>query len=307
MKKNPPVISVGNISLGGTGKTPFTIMLTQFFQKQGKKVCILSRGYKGKAGYDTTVISDGEQIFLEPPIAADEPYMMAKACPGVIVITGKERLDSYKLAVEKFQPDVVLLDDGFQHKRMPRDIDILLLDHRSPISTGLPFPFGYLREFPKGIARADIIIFTRASSDTVPKKIEFFIEHQPVFFSDIEFKQIRLFDKVITREEVRGYTAIAFSGIASGGKFKNFLERTGIYVKGSRDFADHHEYKDAEIEKIIAIKQIKNADLILTTEKDFVKIPEKYKEKIGVVEIGLRVNDYPGLFTEILKRLEGKI
>lgn len=178
------VISIGNISMGGTGKTPVTIMLAKHFISQGKKICILSRGYKGNIGYDTNVISDGENILVGPDKAADEPYMMAVNCPEAVVITGKERFRSYEYAEKKFKPDIYLLDDGFQHRRMKRDIDIVLLDHKRPASTGWMFPFGYLREPASALKkRADIVIFTRAENTTIPeKKVAKYIEGKPIFF-----------------------------------------------------------------------------------------------------------------------------
>ena len=163
-------ISVGNLVMGGAGKTPHTLLIAGEMIKKGEKVAILSLGYKGKVGYDINVISDGNGgLYHHPPMAADEPYMMAKNYPEAIVITGKKREQSLSLARDKYGATVAILDDGYQYKKLARDANILLLDHKRPISTGFPFPFGYLREFPSAINRSDIIIFTRAKNDNIPE------------------------------------------------------------------------------------------------------------------------------------------
>jgi tetraacyldisaccharide 4'-kinase len=300
----PKVISVGNISLGGTGKTPFTIRLTNYFLAQGKKVCVLSRGYKGKIGLGTNVISDGENILIKPPLAADEPYMIAENCKGAIVITGRERADSAAYAMEHFKPDLFILDDGFQHKRMHRDLDILLLDYRKPISTGLPFPFGYLREFPKGIRRADIIVFTRADNNEVPSNVVPLVKDKPVFFSNIEFKGIRTADgQLLSSEDMMGKKCLGFSGIAGGGRFFAFLYENGINVVKNRQFPDHMHYCCKTLDRLEDIVEHYKLDMIVTTQKDFVKISEDRRHKYAYAEIDIALNDEEGFFGEITKKL----
>ncbi|MDR2400816.1 MAG: tetraacyldisaccharide 4'-kinase, partial [Deferribacteraceae bacterium] len=183
------MVSVGNIAMGGTGKTPFTIFLAKLFAKTGKKTAVLSRGYKGGLGYSLRVISDGNEIYFTPPLAADEPYMMAQNLPGTIVITGKDRNKSFSYAMEHFSPppEIFILDDGFQHRKMRRDADILLLDYSNPLSTGFIFPFGYLREFPSAIKRADILVFTRAAARRIPDKAAKYCADKPIFFCNAAY------------------------------------------------------------------------------------------------------------------------
>ncbi|WP_022851344.1 tetraacyldisaccharide 4'-kinase [Limisalsivibrio acetivorans] len=293
------VISVGNISLGGTGKTPFTIMLTRHFLEQNKKVCILSRGYRGKAGLDTTVISDGSEIKLSPPEAADEPYMMAKACPGAVVITGKERLKSAQVAEERFDPDIIILDDGFQHKRMPRDVDILLMDQKRPVSTGLIFPFGYLREFPRGIQRADIVVFTRAIDENIEKNIRHLVKDKPIFFSKIRFKGIYQNGKEVDLQEFGRKKIFAFAGIASPMKFFRFMKDQNLNIGRTRPFRDHADYTDKVLNSIEEAAERINAEMILTTEKDYVKLPDERKHKYAYAAIDVELNDLNGFLNAL--------
>lgn len=278
------IISVGNISMGGTGKTPFTIMLAKHFIEQGKKVCILSRGYKGRIGYDTNVISDGKSILIGPDKAADEPYMMAVNCPEAIVITGKERFRAYEYAEKYFKPEIYLLDDGFQHKKMKRDIDICLLDHKRPVSTGLMFPFGYLREPASAISRADIVIFTRADSDTVPDKVKKYVEGKPVFFSGL--KNLGIYDNDgESNEELNGRKVVAFAGIASPGKFFRYLKAQGAELIGKKIYSDHHSYNGRDTYAVERRAVEQGADMIVTTEKDFVKLPAEVQESVYYLKI----------------------
>jgi len=288
------IISVGNISLGGTGKTPMTILLAKHFISEGKKVCILSRGYKGKIGYDTHVISDGQNILIGADKAADEPYMMAKNCPEAIVITGKERTKSFELAEREFKPDIYLLDDGFQHKRMKRDIDICLLDHKRPVSTGFMFPFGYLREPASALERADIIIFTRAESETIPESVMKYTEGKPVFFSDVKLEGI--YDKNGKSDiDYAGKEVIAFAGIASPKKFFNFLKKLGMKILARKVYSDHHCYCGRETYSIERKATDMEADFIITTEKDYVKLPEDCLDRIMYLKIDIELNDKEGL------------
>lgn len=301
------IISVGNISLGGTGKTPMTIKIANRYLDMGKKVCILSRGYKGGLGYDVNVISDGQTIFHEPPMAADEPYMMAVNCKGAVVITGKERKDAYNLAEERYSPDIYILDDAFQHKRMPRDADVLLLDHRRPVSTGLPFPFGYLREIPMGIERADVVVFTRATYNKVPHRAKMFVKDKPVFFSKIKFLGLEYKGKLMQYEDYHAERAFVFAGIAGSTGFFHFMDAQGVNIAGKKGFGDHYNYTEGDIQRLMQKAERKGATMMVTTEKDIVKIPDEYKDRFAVAKIEPELNDEEGFWNtldEILSKAE---
>ncbi len=296
------VISVGNISMGGTGKTPFTLMLSKYFLKAGRKVCILSRGYKGKIGLDTNIICDGKNILLKPPLAADEPFMLANHLKNAIIITGKDRTKSYKFAKMKFSPDIFILDDGFQHRKMHRDIDILLLDYKKPISTGFPFPFGYLREFPSAIRRADIVVFTRAEDEKIPDEVEKYILNKPYFFSQIFTTGLFNNENVCVTEKVKNSKFIAFSGIAKNNSFLNTLRQQGLNIVKTTFFNDHHSYTERDEEKLLKLIQKNEADFFVTTEKDFVKLTENIRMKALYLRMEVKLNNEKVFFNEIQRR-----
>lgn len=289
------IISVGNISMGGTGKTPFTIMLAKHYIAKGFKVCILSRGYKGRIGYDTHVISDGNEILIGPDKAADEPYMMAVNCPEAIVITGKERVRSYELAEKKYKPDVYILDDGFQHKAMKRDVNICLLDHQRPVSTGFMFPFGYLREPASALERADVVIFTRAKEDTIPEKVMKHVKDKPVFFSDVDYAGIYNHEGKADIS-LKGKKVYAFAGIASPRKFFKFIKSLGAEFLSGKLYSDHHTYCGRDTYVIERKARELEAEMILTTEKDYVKLPDDVKANMHYLKIDINLRNSQKLF-----------
>ena len=276
----PAVISVGNIAMGGTGKTPFVIFLARHFISEGERVAILSLGYKGKLGYGTNVISDGREIFYNPPYAADEPYMMAWALAGengAAVITGKDRRASYNLAVERFSPTLFLLDDGFQYRGISKDIDILLLDYAKPC--GLPFPFGYFREFPSAVRRADVVIFTRATSAGIPVGAEKYCRDKPVFYSSNKYLAFSSGGGKLSLNYILGKRVWLMSAIANPKQFCEQIRLYGAVVSGHSVFRDHYAYGEKEIESVLRSADDSCAEIVITTQKDFVKIPKMYRDK----------------------------
>jgi len=320
----PIIISIGNIAIGGTGKTPFTVFLAKHYIAKGEKVAIISLGYKGKLGYDTNVISDGSKIFHFPPFAADEPYMMASALlgdKGAIVITGKDRSASYTLAMQRFAPTVFLLDDGFQYRRMQKDVDIVLLDYLKPFSNGFPFPFGYLREFPSAVKRADILVFTRAVSAEIPAGTEKYCQGKPVFYSInkyLAFSCCETFlndtDKTKTSRHgeyaqgnigsklpldfVSGKSVWLMSAIAQPKQFKKQIQSLGAFVAGHSVFKDHHTYNIKEIKGITNLAADFGAKVLITTQKDFAKIPLEYRHSFIYPDMSMQMLNQ-GLFGTI--------
>lgn len=295
----PGIISVGNITMGGTGKTPFTIYLASHYINNGNKVAILSRGYKGKLGTDTHVISDGKEIFYTPPEAADEPYMMARALPQAVVITGKKRILSYEIARETYGCNMFILDDGFQHK-MRRDVNILLLDHKNPISTGFIFPFGMLREMPRAIKRADIILFTRASDTVMNPKVAKYCEGKPVFYSRHVYDHFCTIDGKLPLSAINGLKAWLLSGIAGPSQFEAQLKDLGCGIEGHSRFADHHAYTASEIAAVVESAAKAGAQLLITTEKDYVRIPKQFQCAFTYPSLTISLLN-SGLFEEIDK------
>ena len=293
-------ISVGNLVMGGAGKTPHTLLIAGEMIKKGEKVAILSLGYKGKIGYDINVISDGNGgLYHHPPMAADEPYMMAKNYPEAVVITGKKREQSLSLARDKYGATVAILDDGYQYKKLARDVNILLLDHKRPISTGFPFPFGYLREFPFAINRSDIIIFTRAKNDNIPDNVKGFINKQSIYFSNTVFNRVILKNEVVELKYLKGAVTAAYSGIANNDAFYHTLQNAGLDVRFFAGFADHKMLSEKSINGILTQGRKKGAALFITTEKDFVKLPQEYQSIFGYLKMDIEFNNKDAFINEI--------
>ncbi|MCP4686641.1 MAG: tetraacyldisaccharide 4'-kinase, partial [Desulfobacterales bacterium] len=186
------VISVGNITVGGTGKTPMAIYVARLLQKLGRSPAIISRGYKGGAESAGGVVSDGRAILLGPDASGDEPYLMASALPNIPVLVGKDRFTAGERAIREFHPDVIVLDDAFQHLRLSRDVNLALLDHRRPFGNARLLPRGPLREPLSALSRADAYLITRAdappssaslSSANTPEQPDALNRNTPVFYT----------------------------------------------------------------------------------------------------------------------------
>jgi len=271
------VISVGNIIVGGTGKTPVVIMLAGMLKEHGYRPAILSRGYGGKKERHTGVVSDGHDILMGANEAGDEPVLIANSLKGVPVIIGKERFPAGELAVERFGADVLILDDAFQHRRLSRDIDIVLLDSENPFGNGLMLPRGGLREPQKGLQRADAIIFTSTEGSADPAA-----DNMPA----VEIPQLPTFrgyrrargliggeaQDILPLEYLKGKRICAFSGIANPDSFRNILGPLCGEITAFIPFPDHHVYTGGDIEHILEACRDSRAELILTTEKDGIKL-----------------------------------
>jgi tetraacyldisaccharide 4'-kinase len=296
------IISIGNLSLGGTNKTPLTIMLGNHFKKYNFNIAVISLGYKGKLGYKNNIISDGKTHFYSPPFAADEPYLIAQNlnCP---VITGKKRKISLEIARCKFSIDIALLDDAFQYKKVKRDVNILILDHSNPVSTGLPFPFGMIRESPNAINRADIILFTNYKNKTIPKKIQKFIINKPHFFIKVIPLYLSNGINKYPLNLLNNKCIYAFCGIAKPSYFLKIIETYNPSVIYKETFKDHKIYTSKIINNVINASEKHKADLIVTTEKDFVKIKEYNIDNLFYIKIDIKIENESTFFRKIHEKL----
>jgi tetraacyldisaccharide 4'-kinase len=256
-----PVISIGNITAGGTGKTPMVIWLCNYLQNKGLKCSILTRGYKSAAGQN------------------DEPAMLAKNCPDAAVVINPDRLEGAIEAVKKYRAQVLIMDDGFQHRRLHRDIDIVTIDATRPFGFGKMLPAGLLREPIKSLRRANAAIITRsdlvsdndlsALTDTIKKNNPDVAVaqtvHSPLY-------AISTGDEKIPLKKLNGKTVFAFCGIANPEAFFATLDTTGVKIAGTRIYDDHHSYTAENIGEIRQQAKQFGAVMILTTEKDFHKI-----------------------------------
>lgn len=294
------VISIGNITAGGTGKTPMTIYLSQYLAELGYRVAIVTRGYKGKLEHKGGIVSDGRTIFHGPQVAGDEPYMMAQMvkCP---VIAGKDRFKSGMIAIEKFSADIIVLDDAFQHLSLKRDLNIVLLDSEKPLGNTYLLPRGSLRETAASLHRSDAIIRTRSDGKTSPKEdlTNIFQKDIPIFKSShvpyvCRFSTKKENDHFIESQskilnQIKGKRAFLFSGIANNPAFKSSCEKIGLMVLGHIEFPDHHRYVRHDIEGITKAFKEKKADYIVTTLKDNIKIASDFPPTLPLVVLDVRI------------------
>ena len=263
------VISVGNLTLGGTGKTPFVMMIAETLRGNGLKPAILSRGYSGKSGDPVNVVCDGKQMLLTPEWVGDEAVMMAEKLKNVPVLTGPDRYQTGQYALEHFDVDTLILDDGFQHLALNRDLNILLFDHSRPLGNGHLFPAGELREPPGETRRADMICFTRCSRGPVNFDLPI-----PQIKTHLRLDSVIRMDdeEVLDVETLKNEPVAAFCGIAKPEGFKQILLDSQIQLKFFKAFADHHPYTLQDIEELEARAIKEGARFLLVSEKDAVKL-----------------------------------
>jgi tetraacyldisaccharide 4'-kinase len=269
-----PVISVGNIAVGGTGKTPLVMALGKGLLSSGIRVAILSRGYK-RTKTSEPVVSDGKTVFLSPEQSGDEPFLIAKACRGIPVLVGKNRFINGGIALQRFGVKGLLLDDGYQYLPLHRDINILLIDSTIGFGDHHLLPRGILREPLSHLRRADLFLINKAEEPAayhlLEKKIHEICPGTRVFHSD--YKPV---DLVGPKEEQEGLDALkgkkilAFSGVANPISFFSLLRGCGMKVVAEAIFPDHYLYTTKDLSYIV--EKAKGADGIVTTEKDMVKL-----------------------------------
>ncbi len=265
VKKLPaPVVSVGNLSVGGTGKTPITIWLAKYIQSIGLNPVVLSRGYKRKSK-DTLVVSDGKNIFVNLEEAGDEPYLIAKK--GIPVVVSSSRYDAGKLALQKLKPDVFILDDGFQHFQLYRDLNILIVDMEKPFWEDRPLPLGKLRE-PKSFYKyADLFLITKwKGNESKLSQLKNF--NKPHFLTNEIINELTDFKKNYPLEVLKNKEIVVFSGLGNNEYFfktiKNLSKKYNFHIKRFISLPDHFNYKNFEIRE--------KADFYITTEKDLIKL-----------------------------------
>ena len=268
------VISVGNLTLGGTGKTPVVMMIAEILRGNGRKPGILSRGYRGNSKNEINVVCDGKNILLSTEVAGDEAVMMAKRLRNVPVLVGSDRYQTGRYAIKHFGVDTLILDDGFQHLALKRDMNILLFDHQRPFGNGQLFPAGELREPKKEARRADFVCITRYSGSSYPPGIsEQLIKNLPLVKSTLRLDSLLNLDgKNFDITKLQDQPVAAFSGIANPDDFRKLLEKSGARVVCYHPFPDHHEYTLTDLKYIEATARKSGAKIILTTEKDAVKL-----------------------------------
>ena len=285
-----PVISVGNLTVGGTGKTPTVILLAALLKEHGYRPAVLSRGYGGDATVPVNVVSDGNRVCLGWHEAGDEPVMIAGALRGIPVLTGPKRSLTGKAAVERFGADLLILDDAFQHRSIHRDIDIVLLDAARPFGNGLLLPRGPLREPPHALRRAGILLRTGDADHEEPLRE---VPSLPSFRGILRPRELvdAVTEQVSPLTVLRGEKVFAFAGIGSPESFRRGLTALGAEVVCFRAFNDHHPYGRSDVEALRLLAKDSRAARIVTTEKDAVRLADfpDFLAEISLLRVGMKI------------------
>jgi tetraacyldisaccharide 4'-kinase len=308
------VVSIGNLTCGGTGKTPVVEVFAKTLSQKGRRVAVLSRGYRSKDRpfleklkskfsskrheVPPRIVSDGKNLLLNSENAGDEPYMLASNLKDVVVLVDKDRVKAGLYAISEFESDTLILDDGFQYLHLKPRLNIVLVDSTQPFHNHHVLPRGLLREPIKNIRRADYIFLTKSNGGRHLRHIKTFLRkhnrraeiieccHEPKHLEDVYVK-----GKQFPLETLKGKKIASLSGIANPQSFEDFLLRFDAEIVHKERFVDHHRYHQQEIIDFINQAKDAGAEMILTTEKDAVRFPRLDRRDIPVlfmrVEIGI--------------------
>ena len=273
------VVSIGNITSGGTGKTTLAIEAAKHFLSNGHKVAILTRGYTGKFENKVVLVSDGKEIVSNPEICGDEAYLIAKNVPKAFVFCGKDRIRSGNAAI-KLGANVLILDDGFQYLKLNRNENILVIDSYNPFDNFHLLPCGILRELPDSIDRATSIVISNSDCKKIKENDVRYINKfgSGKLIAKTYYKINELISlntkKVLNISDAKGLNVIACCGIGNPTSFLDLLSRNEINIKTQLIYPDHHNFTYGDIEQIIKLAQKYNVENIIITEKDSVKIED---------------------------------
>ncbi len=324
------VVVVGNLTVGGTGKTPVVEKFARALRDRGRRVAILSRGYKSKSQplwkklwYRFThtdeppprIVSDGRDVLLDSEQAGDEPYMLAKNLPGVIVLVDKNRVKAGEFAIKEFGCDTLVLDDGFQYLPLKGSLNLLLVDKTNPFGNGHLLPRGILREPIKHLKRASYVFLTKSNGQRDRELENLIATHNPA--ADIiecahRPQYLRRFGAADgapgAREELaflKGRRVFAFSGIATPESFEKFLRDYGALLVGRERFLDHYRFDQEDITGLFELAQRERAECLVTTEKDAVRIAADLKCPLPLYYLRLEIEILRGAsdFDEAVRRI----
>ena len=317
-----PVISVGNITVGGTGKTPLVAFVAKVLAENAKnncKVCILTRGYKRENPNERVVVSDGKTVLVDAKKSGDEPFELAQDLLGIAaVIADKDRASAATWAKENLGSEAFILDDGFQHFKLKRSLDLVTIDATNPFGNGWLLPQGTLREPVGNLARADAVILTRSDlaedPDEIRKRIRAYVPHKPLFISRNKTSAIiplsGLFagstenPTAVPAPEKASEKALASCALGNPAGFFRQLEREGFNVVKTRSFPDHHAYTQKDAAALEELARQNSAEILLTTIKDAVKLKDlNFSIPCFVVKSELVFDDEKGLRDLIAKAL----
>ncbi len=319
------VISLGNITVGGTGKTPTAQRLAAFIRDKGYRVVILNRGYRAGWKGQVGVVSDGRKIYMTVTEAGDEAYLLAKSLPGVPVVIGRNRSITGEYAVKNLNAEVIILDDAYQHWQLDRDLDIVLIDTLNVFGNNFLLPRGTLREPLANLKRANAFLLTKVDQSTSnareairdtltkynPQALVVESTHTPRCFIEIEewYKGVR--PETVPLEAIRERSVLPFSAIGNPSSFEQTIIDLGGEVVDAVRYPDHHDYTMAEMQYIMQKAVDKNVAALITTDKDAVKIPSEFIHSerplpVYVLSIEVRFHDGYEELMEMIKNVAKK-
>ena len=295
-KLSCPVISVGNLAVGGTGKTPMVIWLARFLLEEGWRVGVVSRGYKGEETKRVLVVSDGRNILAESDISGDEPQLLARRLPGIPVLCSSKRALAAEAAVKQFQCEVVILDDGFQHRFVARNLDVVMLDSRYPFGDGSLFPRGILREQTTALTRAQVLVLSRFDgSKQAEQSHKNLVGHWPdKTVVTAAHRATRLFGATTQRElplsSVKNKRLAAFAGIGRPDDFFRTIRYLGADLVHTTALPDHHPLTVELLDSLVEEASAKQPELWLTTEKDWVRLPSDLPDSMELMILAVEID-----------------
>jgi tetraacyldisaccharide 4'-kinase len=318
-----PVLSVGNLTAGGTGKTPLVEWLArEIALREGKRVCVLTRGYARADARRRVVVSDGARVLADAREAGDEPLLLAGhlVAHGVAVVCDADRAAAARFALRDLGSEVFILDDGFQHLRVARDLNVVTVDATDPWGGGRLLPAGLLREPTGGLARADCVVITRAelaeNLDGLRAEISRLVRGRPIFAARTRTVGVKLLSQSLRGESVQDAASeasqdtagevlyeprpscafAAFCGVGNPRAFFANLRRDGYELRSTRAFADHHNYTQRDVDEVARAARRAGADALVTTAKDAVKLRAlRFEMPCYEIEIELEIDDARGL------------
>jgi tetraacyldisaccharide 4'-kinase len=319
------VVVVGNLTVGGTGKTPVVEKLARTLRDKGRRVGILSRGYKSRREpvlkkwirlllhqpeAPPRVVSDGETVFFDSEIAGDEPYMLARNLPGVVVVTDKDRVKAGQYAIRKFGVDTLILDDGFQYFQLQDHLQLLLIDKTNPFGNGRLLPRGILREPIHQMRRASYVFLTKSESEPDSGLLSILSRHRPEREWIECTHRPRLLRSVNGEKEyplqwLSGRRLAALSGIATPESFEGFLEDLGAELCQRSRFLDHHRFTEKELDAVMERALRSGAEAVITTEKDAVRVESGFKSSLPFFYLRVEIDLIRGAgsFEEAVRRI----
>ena len=299
---NKPIISIGNITSGGTGKTPMVIYMSQLLQKKGKKPGIISRGY-GRKSQGLQVVHDGTKLIAEVNVAGDEPYLMAKMLENVPIVVSENRINGIKKLIDNYLVDIIIMDDGFQHMKVKRDLDIVTVSANEKENNYRLLPWGNLREPIKNIKRANLVIYTKTNNHILP-------DIHPFIFRHLRSKHLTsILKPVLMKYKNSSYKKIttptepmfAFCGIADPLSFRSSAEELSLQIKCCQFFKDHQDYNASVIKKLSDEISLNKITSVVTTEKDVVKLPTSFLSEfdIYIIKINFKFGNDVAFLSEL--------